>query len=108
MKYLCEQQRLTWRRKATAHGYIIAHPVYKDTKKALGWGTESLKKGYYKGVKMSICWEQFNSNSSKFFKQQKSSRAESESLRNKNEKSTMVTCGSRLLYFRRRVDAMDR
>jgi hypothetical protein len=33
---------------------------------------------------------------------------ESESLRNKNEKSNMIECGSQLLYFRRRVDAMDR
>ena len=26
-EYLCEQQRLTWRRKATAHIYILAHSL---------------------------------------------------------------------------------
>lgn len=34
--------------------------------------------------------------------------AESESLRNKNERSNMIECGSQSLYFGRRVDAMDR
>ncbi|MCT3320237.1 hypothetical protein EFP22_13175 [Lacticaseibacillus paracasei] len=56
---------------ATAHDYIIAHSLYKDTKKALGWGPRARRLGCYRGVKMSIYWEQFNFNSSKFFKQRK-------------------------------------
>lgn len=57
---------------------------------------------------MSICWDNLILAYRNYLSNKKALGAESESLRNKNEKSNMIECGPQSLYFGRRVDAMDR